>query len=559
MTCSRKSRSVRRVFLAAAAGSAFVVCLAAAPLVAVQQVAPVATRAAARQTPVTRGSQGTNDPGLTERIQRLEQGAEVTAVRIDERLKSLNDRYESMYRLFQVVSVIAGVALAILTINDIRQRRREGKRQRGLDEIGKDMMNLQKAAAEQQLNFGRLQLDHTNESLEHQVQSVKSVNEVIGVVRQTLDFRLEQERKVAQALHDIEEIRDQRKRDRELKLKQAKSILEPFLRMSRMEFAVLTEEQYKRGVRLRSLVEDLTFAPEDFELSGNLFYTCGVLAYYDNDIIDAKDFLERAVEVRAADHEGALNTDQKYRKRFAFAHYFRALIQKNWGDLSEALHEIEQSDRLIGNQSDEFLTPVTKAEIYSVMEPIDGRCRPALDGLLNRMDSLEQALRNDGNKTLNANQVRLRNRMLLLYGNTYFVEKNYVDALSKYTAAIQHNQRDYYALASAGQCAALTNNSVVTAHDFFEGAVRAVERSGDITRKRERITRAVLAVTTALAAQGVHDESRWDEYARHARELLSGDLAVDGLLPKFFSPSKKHLVSAEELLSELTLLEAVGV
>lgn len=132
------------------------------------------------------------------------------------------------------------------------------------------------------------------------------------------------------------------------------------------------------------------------------------------------------------------------------------MIQKNWGDLSEALHEIEQSDRLIGDQAGEFLTPVTKAEIYSIMQPIDGRCLPALDNLLRRMDSLEQNLRNEG-KGLNANQIRLRNRMLVLYGNVHFVEQQYGKALSRYEMAIDHKRDDYDALASAGQCAALMN------------------------------------------------------------------------------------------------------
>lgn len=516
-----------------------------------QGVTPTGARLSADPVDATANS------SVTERLQRLEQRAEVAAVQNQERFQSLNDRYESMFRLLQIVSIIAAVALGVLSINDIVQRRREAARQRGLDEVGKEMINLQKSVAEQQIDFGRLQLGHTNDSLQHQVQSVKSVNEVISVVRQTLDFRLEQERKVAQALHDIEEIRDERKRERDAKLKQAKSILEPFLQMSRMDFPALTEEQYKRGIKLRSLSEDLTFSPEDFDLSGSVFYACGVLAYYDNDIVDAKHFLQSAVDVRAADHEGALNTDEKYRRRFAFAHYFRALIQKNWGDIGEALHEINQSDRLLGIQPDEFLTPVTKAEIYSVRKPIDPQCQHTLKTLLEKMDSLEQAKRAEG-KGLNQNQLRLRNRMLLLYGNTFFVDHKYSEALSKYGDAAGHNESDYYALASAGQCAAQLGDTAV-AKKFCERAVRAVERSGDLTRKRERITRAVLAVTAAHAAHGANDEARRNEYVKQARELLSGNLAVDGLTPKFFSPTTKYLVTSEELLNELTFPEPVGV
>jgi len=78
------------------------------------------------------------------------------------------------------------------------------------------------------------------------------------------------------------------------------------------------------------------------------------------------------------------------------------------------------------------------------------------------------------------------------------------------------------------------------------------KRSADWQRKRERMTRALIVVLAARAAKGCGDQARFDQYARAAREILSGDLTVDGLSPKFFSPTTKRLVSAKIYWLKLT-------
>jgi hypothetical protein len=81
--------------------------------------------------------------------------------------------------------------------------------------------------------------------------------------------------------------------------------------------------------------------------------------------------------------------------------------------------------------------------------------------------------------------------------------------------------------------------------------VDAIERSGDRGRKRERITLAGIAVIGAMAARGCEDAPRYEQYSRDARDMLSGNLDVDGMSPRFFSPTTKRLVGAAELLKEM--------
>jgi len=456
---------------------------------------------------------------LEERVNRLEEKLDLIIALKDESIKTISERSDKAFKLLECVGVLAAGLLVFFSIRDIILRREEWKRQQSIDG--------------------------------QQFAAVQNVNSVIEVVQQTLAFRLQQERSVAEAFQEITRIKNERERIKEQKVTQAHAILEHFKKMSRMQFAALTDEQYKRGTRLKGLVNDLDDLLEehDSEDMGDLLYTCGIIGYYDNDVIEAKTYLDRAARCRASDHEGELITNDSYRNKFAFIHYFRALIHKNWGDLSEAQHEIEQSVKLLETQESEFLTPVTKAEILSYIVGDEMRCRIELEKLVERINALEASLKNGG-KELNTNQLRLHNRMLVIWGNTYFQGNSFKEALDKYNMAVELNSNDYYALASAAQCfGALGNND--SAEKYYRQSLDAIERSGDFRKKRERITRAVIAVTASNAAKYCGDSKYREQYAQDARELLSGNLTVDGMSPKFFSPATKRLVSATELLNEL--------
>ena len=127
--------------------------------------------------------------------------------------------------------------------------------------------------------------------------------------------------------------------------------------------------------------------------------------------------------------------------------------------------------------------------------------------------------------------------------------ENHAEGLQQYRIALKHIPDDYYALASAAQCCRSLNDP--EAADLFARCLDAIERSGDWQRKRERMTRSLIVVLAARAAKGCGDQARFDQYAREARTLLGGDLAVDGLSPRFFSPTTKRLVNAKELLAEV--------
>lgn len=526
-----------------------------------QSSASSASQSEKKVAPVQTVTTAVMPTGLTleERTSLLEERMNLALALKDEKIQQIQDRVESVYKLIQFAVALTTVVLAFFSVRDFLFRAKEAQRQRGIDDIVKETMKLQNAVMGQQASFGGLQLKAAQAAAEgsyQQFDPVKNVGEVIQVIKDTLAFRLQEEARVVETIQKIERIEEERKRIRKQKYDSAIGVLDQFKKMNRMQFAALAPEQYKRGIKLQGLVNELDdvlneeqFKEKDFQVAGSLQYTCGVIAYYDNDVVEARARLDRAAECRAKDHEGELKTNEEYRLRFAFVHYFRALIQKNWGSINDALSEIGESARLLANRPSELLTPVTKAEIGSYVVGQEEGTKAELEELLRKISELESSLKNSG-EDLNGNQKRLRNRVLLLLGNVYFVSRDFENALGRYAEAQKFNSNDYYALASTAQCNHALGN-VSAAADEFRACLDAIERSGDFRRKRERITLAGIAVLAAVAAKGCGDDGRYEQYARDARDMLAGNLDVDGMSPKFFSPSTKRLVSSAELLKEM--------
>ena len=158
------------------------------------------------------------------------------------------------------------------------------------------------------------------------------------------------------------------------------------------------------------------------------------------------------------------------------------MIQKNWGDLREARREIGIS-MSYEDRVGEFLTPVTQAEIHSYLPGDEETCLNELTALLHRIRAVEDDVKKRG-KELDANQRRLRNRMLVLAGNVHFIGQEFDQALAQYTQAIACQSNDYYALVSAAQCEQNLGDPN-SAKKHFAACLEAIERSNDFRRKRE--------------------------------------------------------------------------
>jgi hypothetical protein len=67
----------------------------------------------------------------------------------------------------------------------------------------------------------------------------------------------------------------------------------------------LSTEQYRRAVKLVGMVSEMDEIlaekenDKDYDIVGRLLYTCGAISYHDNDVIEARRFLDRAAQCRA--------------------------------------------------------------------------------------------------------------------------------------------------------------------------------------------------------------------------------------------------------------------
>jgi tetratricopeptide (TPR) repeat protein len=340
------------------------------------------------------------------------------------------------------------------------------------------------------------------------------------------------------------------------KYKSAIAILDQFKKMNRMQLAMLSPEQYERGIELQGLVDELDdllnekeFREKNFQTIGSLQYTCGVIAYYGSDVAVARARFDQAEECQAKDHEGELRTNKEYLHRFADIHYFRALIQKNLGNTNDALSEIDESARSFVDRPTEMVTWLTKAEVMSYVVGREESTKAELADFLEKLAQMERSLKNSG-KDLTPNEKRLRIRALLLLGNMFFVSGDFENALGRYIEAVKLCPNDYDALWSSALCYRALGNAE-TAADSFKACLDAIERPGDLRQNRERITRGEIAVIGAMAARGCGDPTRYERYSRDVRDVLASILDVDGMSPKFFSPTTKRLVGAAELLREM--------
>jgi tetratricopeptide (TPR) repeat protein len=498
------------------------------------------------------GSPQSVDPAVTvdQRLRAVEERLNVALAVKDERIETATAHLNELYMVFEIFGVIAGFGLVVLTVRDVRLRAQESARQQSIDDIVKDMMRLQRVAAEQQIRLSEARVPRAGDNVEQEFRGMQEINEVISVVRSTLDFRLQQEAKVAETLAEVHKSRRERDETRKHKLDQIIAINQNFKSMSRMQFSALGLEQQKRGLRLVSLANDLDLSTsQDLGLDvGAVFLSCGAIMYYDNDVVEAKSFLARAAESRLPDHIGSLETNQDYRKRFALIHYFTCLVEKNWGELNRAFAEIEESVKFFNRTPTEFLSPATKAEILSYMGGQEMTCRAELTALRDRVNDLEKSLQANG-QALNSNQLRLRSRIVLLLGNVACMQRDWQEAVALYAEVNKADPENYYALGASALVLSQLNDP--TAAAMARRCVEAFEKAGDFRRKREITTKAVLAAMVVGAARICGDEAKVQLYRREAKELLSASLDVDGMSPRFFSPATRRLVSQFELLNEI--------
>src|SRR5438477_12348472 len=157
------------------------------------------------KTPQTTSSPESSRPQTStlttdQRLAALEERMNTTVALKQEEIDALKDRLDFVYKFAGFVGALGALLILVLTVQDMIQRFREGKRQQGIDVLVTDLMTLQNAAISQQNRLGALQVGAAEKDPAKHLEGVHNVNQVIETVQKTLAFRLEQEEKVGKAL-----------------------------------------------------------------------------------------------------------------------------------------------------------------------------------------------------------------------------------------------------------------------------------------------------------------------------------------------------------------------
>lgn len=135
--------------------------------------------------------------------------------------------------------------------------------------------------------------------------------------------------------------------------------------------------------------------------------------------------------------------------------------------------------------------------------------------------------RRGNGKELDPNQKRLRNRRCWFFWATPILSTAITHELWKNISELSH----FVPRTTMPTESWLSVWNVLRTRvrrEYWERCLNAIEKSGDFIHKRQRITRAGIAVLAARAARSCGNNERADYWANEAREFLRGDLSVDG-------------------------------
>jgi len=406
--------------------------------------------------------------------------------------------------------------------------------------------------AQQQLDLGSKFLLKSDDLLSKQIDSIEKLGGVIQVVRDTFELQLEREREQKDIQREVSQanrliaglVEDSEKRYEEV----CEVILE-FKAHSRMRWTRLVKQEEVILSRARTSFETIFRSvlderrkdkPHKFALVHQLL---GVSAYYANDVDAATKYLEAAHEMYAEMGDG--RPEDLYPR--AFCSHFLGLIEKNWrhverpveANLTAAIHHLEEANLLLKDSPDEFLTPLTLAEVLSYLEHGRTQARALIDDKISQFQQLRRSP-----KGLNDNQRTLLGRAYLLRGNLDFINGDFDAAREYYEKADKEDKQRHFAWLSIAL--ATDPKSTTKRRNWFDKGLQSLEGSGAL-KKRETVVRVMVLAWALMASHEIGDKAREERYLQEFKDAESDACIVGRREPLFFCPLTKQQVNFKQL------------
>jgi tetratricopeptide (TPR) repeat protein len=287
-------------------------------------------------------------------------------------------------------------------------------------------------------------------------------------------------------------------------------------------------------------------SPDQNRHYGEIYLRRGIIAYYDNDMLKSRDMLRIAERFFPFSEQGIGNLSRDQKLPTAFTQFYLALIEKNYGAMDAARGYIEKSYAVYGrDEPEELLTPVTRAEILSYLGDMDN-ARAAIHEVLDRAERIRERRplkRHDANYVL---------RACLLLGNTYYVRREWQQALQHYQDTLKSDagqDSSYYVYHSIAQ----VYHQLGDEEEAKENKRQAYKVLIETDHLRTKVALDTTILLNALAYLCTREErpEQAGEYMETVQELWLRIHEVDGLQLRLFSFEKKQPIGKDEFLAEV--------
>lgn len=376
------------------------------------------------------------------------------------------------------------------------------------------------------------------------------VSEVMRVVHLTLRSRLLSARKQEKIIGDLQGRLNHV--DEFIKTNEkATSEWRKHLEAQAKELAQASRHEFRRaGEALRTFQREFDIFkrqhPFEAELSGRSLYVRGISALLSNETELLEGYLKKVIALPPEEGEEPFS----YSKRLSNAFYYLGLHHSNFGELTEAVHYLEQGCQQDLQQTD-VLTRLVMAETYAMA----GQNAEAL----RLLDDIDAVLANlaASQGTLRKHQLRFKSRGLLIRANSAFLrrQENWLEEMQRHAEAARGlNGRYYYATLTLAQIKKLRGEHA-EAQELFRQTYQLLKDSGDLQTNTEKRIRILLNMVCGLCCLHGEIEREMAEDYLNAAETLRKELPRIGVrTATVFSPLSKKNESNETIGLHLALI-----
>jgi tetratricopeptide (TPR) repeat protein len=397
--------------------------------------------------------------------------------------------------------------------------------------------------------------------------SVAQVSDIMRVVRETLESRLDAEKQwreeanktrieLERVLNEVKSL-DRFVRNFQSNIQNARQAIEGnasrLAQIPRHDFKSLANELNGFARQFDAFgteYEPLEEEPRP-QFSAKALYIRGIAAHYSNQPERAKQYLNKVAALQQPEQG---DTDRAYKRRIANAYYYLGITESNFGNTQGAIDAFEHANSLDPESAD-FLTKIVTAEAYVMSGPDEFTKAEQI------ISEIEEGLRRKREREkegrLAGVYLRLHSRALLVRVNMTFLRgaENWEQEAKRPLEVIHDDNPSYYfATATLAQVYAIQGNHD-EARELFREAYETIEHSGELLTGTEARSQILLQMVAGLCCRhGLMNNKRSDEHLDKVDNLRDNLPKVDSQVCTVFSTLSKRNEKSETIHDHIELI-----